>query len=62
VDNPLKDHDLRQINKALYMLNDMITAIDKAESCGIDCMEVKIRREDMLAKMMAIKSAYFPGK
>ncbi len=62
MDNPLKDHDLRQINKALYMLNDMIGAIEKAESCGIDCMEVKIRREDMQAKMMAIKAAYFPGK
>ena len=62
MESPLKDHDLRQINKGLYMLNDMIGAIDKAESCGIDCMEVKIRREDMLAKLTALKSAYFPGK
>jgi hypothetical protein len=62
MESPLKDHDLRQINKGMYLLNDMISAIDKAESCGIDCMEVKIRREDMLAKLTALKAAYFPGK
>lgn len=62
MESPLKDHDLRQINKGIYMLNDLLTAIDKAESCGIDCMEVKIRREDMLAKLMAVKAAYFPGR
>jgi hypothetical protein len=62
MESPLKDHDLRQINKGMYLLNDMISAIDKAEYCGIDCMEVKIRREDMLAKLTALKAAYFPGK
>ncbi len=40
----------------------MLTAIDKAEQCGIDCVELKLRRDDMLAKLNAIKSAYFPGK
>lgn len=62
MDSPLKDTDLRNINKALYKLNDMIPAIDKAETCGIDCMEIKIRRDDMVAKLNALKSAYFPGK
>lgn len=62
MDSPLKDIDLRNINKALYKLNDMISAIDKAETCGIDCMEIKIRRDDMVAKLNSLKSAYFPGK
>lgn len=62
MESPLKEADLRNINKALYILNDMLTAIDKAEQCGIDCVELKLRRDDMLAKLNAIKSAYFPGK
>jgi len=62
MDSPLKDSDLRSMNKALYQLNDMIIPIDKAESCGIDCQEVKLRRDDMVAKLTALKAAYFPGR
>ena len=50
------------MNKALYQLNDMLIPIDKAESCGIDCQEVKLRRDDMVAKLTALKAAYFPGR
>ena len=60
--NPLKDADLKHINKALYLLNEMITHIEKAKCAGIDCDEADLRREDMTQKLMAIKTAYFPGR
>jgi len=60
--NPLKDADLKHINKALYLLNEMITHIEKARCAGIDCEEADLRREDMTQKLMAVKSAYFPGR
>jgi hypothetical protein len=60
--NPLKDADLKHINKALYLLNEMITHIEKAKCAGIDCEEADLRREDMTQKLMAVKSVYFPGR
>jgi hypothetical protein len=60
--NPLKDADLKHINKALYLLNEMIGHIEKAKCAGIDCEEADLRREDMTQKLMAIKTAYFPGR
>lgn len=60
--NPLKDADLKHINKALYLLNEMIGHIEKAKCAGIDCAEADLRREDMTQKLMAIKQAYFPGR
>lgn len=62
MDSPLKDADLRHINKALYQLNDLISSIDKAKCAGVDCTESDLRREDLTQKLMAIKAAYFPGK
>ena len=60
--NPLKDADLKHINKALYLLNELITHREKAKCAGIDCEEADLRREDMTQKLMAVKSAYFPGR
>jgi hypothetical protein len=60
--NPLKDADLKHINKALYLLNEMIGHIEKAKCAGIDCEEADLRREDMTQKLMAVKTAYFPGR
>lgn len=60
--NPLKDADLKAINKSLYLLNEMISHIEKAKCAGIDCSEADLRREDMTEKLMAIKATYFPGK
>ena len=60
--NPLKDADLKHINKALYLLNEMIGHIEKAKCAGIDCEEADLRREDMTQKLMAVKSVYFPGR
>lgn len=60
--NPLKDADLKNINKSLYLLNEMISHIDKARCAGIDCDEADMRREDMTQKLLAIKTAYFPGR
>jgi hypothetical protein len=60
--NPLKDADLKHFNKALYLLNEMITNIEKAKCAGIDCEEADLRREDMTQKLMAVKTAYFPGR
>jgi len=62
MDSPLKETDLRNINKALYQLNELIGAIDKAKCAGVDCTEADMRREDLHAKLMSIKAAYFPGK
>ena len=60
--NPLKESDLKAINKSLYLLNELIGHIEKAKCAGIDCSEADLRREDMTQKLLAIKNAYFPGR
>lgn len=62
LESPLKDADLKAINKSLYLLNELIGHIDKAKCAGIDCTEAELRREDMAQKLMAIKTTYFPGR
>jgi hypothetical protein len=62
LESPLKEADLKAINKSLYLLNELITHIEKAKCAGIDCAEADLRREDMTQKLMAIKQAYFPGR
>lgn len=62
LESPLKEADLKAINKSLYLLNELITHIEKAKCAGIDCTEADLRREDMTQKLMAIKQAYFPGR
>ncbi|NBS69655.1 hypothetical protein EBT31_12185 [bacterium] len=62
MESPLKESDLKTINKSLYLLNELIEAIEKAECAGIDCTEQKLRRDDLTQKLLAIKNAYFPGR
>lgn len=62
LESPLKDSDLKAINKSLYLLNELISHIEKAKCAGIDCTEADLRREDMTQKLMAIKATYFPGR
>lgn len=62
MDSPLKDADLRNINRALYELNELIDQLDKAERAGIDCTECRLRRDDLVAKLSAVKNEYFPGR
>lgn len=59
---PLKEADLKSLNKAIFMLNDMINELDKAKKAGIDVEEIEIRRIDLANKLSAMKEAYFPGR
>lgn len=62
MESPLKEEHLKLINKSLYRLNQLIEAIEKAKCAGIDCVEADIRRQDLTAKLLAIKGSYFPGR
>ena len=62
MDSSLKEEHLKLIKKSLYRLNQLIDAIDKAKCAAIDCIESDIRRQDLTAKLLAIKGSYFPGR
>lgn len=62
MNGPLKDSDLKSINRALYQLNELLDKLEKAKCAGIECTENELRRQDLHAKLMAVKTAYFPGK
>lgn len=62
MDNPLKDSDLKNINRALFNLNELLSELERADKAGIDISEHRLRRDDLEAKLMGLKNAYFPGR
>jgi hypothetical protein len=57
---PLTDSDLTDINRAQYILNQLLAQLDKAEQAGRDVTDLRLRRDDLANQIAQIKSAYFP--
>jgi hypothetical protein len=57
---PLTDQDLRDLNRAQYILNQLLPQLDKAEAAGRDVADLRLRRDDLASQVAQIKAAYFP--
>lgn len=57
---PLTDQDLRDLNRAQYILNQLLPQLDKAEAAGRDVTDLRLRRDDLASQIAQIKQAYFP--
>ena len=60
--NPFTQTDLKRANEILYELNILIEEFERQEACGFNCGEGKVRREDLVNRILAWKKAYFPNK
>jgi hypothetical protein len=58
---PLTDQDLRDLNRAQYILNQLLPQLDKAEAAGRDVTDLRLRRDDLASQVAQIKAAYFPS-
>jgi hypothetical protein len=58
---PLTDQDLRDLNRAQYLLNQLLPQLDKAESAGRDVTDLRLRRDDLADQVQKLKAAYFPS-
>jgi hypothetical protein len=59
---PLTSADLTSINQSLKSLNDLISEINKAESCGVDCQMFKDMHTSLTQQLTQMKATYFPNK
>jgi hypothetical protein len=59
---PFTTSDLTAINRVLYDLNQLNELFDKFDSCGIECAEGRMRRDNLYKQLLLIKSTFFPGK
>jgi hypothetical protein len=57
---PLSDQDLRDLNRAGYILNQLLPQLDKAQAAGRDVTDLRLRRDDLADQVGKIKAAYFP--
>lgn len=60
--DPLTDADYRDLNKAAYLLNQLLPQIDKAKAAGRDVSEYELRRDDLAQQVDLLKRTYFPSK
>lgn len=58
---PLSARDLGEINKSIFLLNQLLERIDQAERAGIDVAEIRDRRDQLYQQATMMKAAYFPG-
>lgn len=58
---PLTDQDLRDLNRAQYILNQLLPQLDRAEAAGRDVTDLRLRRDDLASQVAQIKQAYFPS-
>jgi hypothetical protein len=61
VADPLTDQDLRDLNRAQYILNQLLPQLDKAQSAGRDVTDLRLRRDDLADQITKLKAAYFPS-
>jgi hypothetical protein len=60
VADPLDKNDLAALNKAGYLLNQLLAQFDKATAAGRDITDLQLRRDDLADQVAKIKAAYFP--
>ncbi len=58
---PLTQQDLKDLNKAQYLLNQLIPQLEKAAAAGRDVTDLQLRRDDLAAQVQQLKAAYFPA-
>jgi hypothetical protein len=58
--DPLDKNDLVALNKAGYLLNQLLAQFDKATAAGRDITDLQLRRDDLADQVVKIKAAYFP--
>jgi len=58
---PLTDQDLRDLNRASYMLGQLLFQLDKAQAAGRDVTDLRLRRDDLADQVTKIKQVYFPS-
>ncbi len=61
VAEPLTKQDLTDLNKAQYLLNQLIPQLEKAAAAGRDVTDLQLRRDDLAAQVAQLKAAYFPS-
>jgi hypothetical protein len=61
VASPLTDADLRDLNRAQYILNQLLPQLDKAQAAGRDVTDLRLRRDDLADQISKLKAAYFPA-
>lgn len=61
-DNPFSQEDLKQINKGMRALHDLIPLIERAERCGMDCDDLRAQMETQFAQLQTWKNEFFPGQ
>lgn len=59
VASPLTDTDLRDLNRAQYILNQLLPQFDKATAAGRDVTDLRLRRDDLADQVTKLKAAYF---
>ena len=59
--SPLTNADLAQLNRALYLINQLQSQFDKASAAGFDVTEMRLRAQDLQTQTESIKAAYFPS-
>ena len=58
---PLTKDDLAALNRAGYILAQLLTQFDKAQAAGRDITDLILRRDDLANQVAQIKKAYFPS-
>ena len=58
---PLTKDDLAALNRAGYILAQLLQQFDKAQAAGRDITDLILRRDDLANQVAMIKKAYFPS-
>jgi hypothetical protein len=60
--DPLSEIDLRDLNRAQYILAQLIQKLERAKEAGRDVTDIEIRRDQLAAEVEKLKRVYFPSK
>lgn len=52
---------LDKINKDQKDLQDVVLLMDRLESCGVQCQEIRATRQQLYDQLEAFKTQFFPG-
>lgn len=62
MNSPFTDDDGKTVEEGLKLVSDLIPFIQKMESCGNDCDEMKERLETYRTRLEAYKREFFQRK
>lgn len=61
-ESPLSANDLRELNKAQFLVNAMVEKMDRAERAMTDVSHIREFRQSIADQIAAIKREYFTGQ